>query len=89
MPVISMFYGIIIRMFYLDNKQHYKPHLHAIYQENTAVLEIPSGDLLEGNLPRNKMKLVQAWMEIHQEELSANWELAVNGEQVFKIEPLR
>ena len=84
-----MFYGIIIRMFYLDNKQHHKPHFHAIYQENTAVIEIPSGNLLEGSLPGNKMKLVQAWLEIHQEELMANWELAVNGEQVFKIEPLR
>jgi len=35
------------------------------------------------------MKLVQAWMEIHREELLADWELAAQGQPVFKIEPLR
>jgi hypothetical protein len=53
------------------------------------VLSIPDGSLLEGQLKGNKMKLIQAWMEIHQEELLANWELASNGEAVFRIDPLR
>ena len=53
------------------------------------MLSIPEGDVLEGKLKRNKMKLVQAWIEIHQDELMADWELADSGEQPFKIDPLR
>jgi Domain of unknown function (DUF4160) len=50
---------------------------------------IPDGDIIEGGLPRAKLKLVQAWVELHQDELMADWTLAVNGEQIFKIDPLR
>lgn len=53
------------------------------------VLAIPNGEVLEGSLKAGKMKLVQAWIEIHQEELMADWELASQGEQIFKIDPLR
>ncbi len=56
---------------------------------NEVVLAIPEGDILEGNLPGSKMKLVQAWMEIHRDELMADWELAVQGQEPFKIDPLR
>ena len=84
-----MFYGIIVSLYFFDNKEHKKPHIHVRYQENEAVIEIPKGGVLEGNLPSNKMKLVQAWIEIHQEELMADWELAVKGEEVFKIDPLK
>lgn len=89
MVVISMFFGIIISMYYFDKDRHHLPHIHVRYQENEAVLSIPDGTLLEGQLKSNKMKLVQAWIEIHQEELIANWELASNGEAVFRIDPLR
>lgn len=89
MAVISMFYGIIVSMYYLDNRQHHVPHIHVKYQEQEAVISIPQGELLEGELKPNKMKLLQAWIEIHQEELMADWELAIHGENVFKIEPLR
>ena len=88
MPVISMFYGIIIRMFNYDNKKHHKPHIHAQYQENNAVFEIETGEILTGDIPNRCKKLVQAWIEIHKDELHANWDLAVNGERVFKIKPL-
>ncbi|HUJ72697.1 MAG TPA: DUF4160 domain-containing protein, partial [Verrucomicrobiae bacterium] len=44
---------------------------------------------LEGKLPQNKMKLLQAWIEIHHDELHADWQLAVQGQPIFKIEPLR
>jgi len=54
-----------------------------------VVIEIPAGTVLEGKLKNNKMKLVQAWIEIHQDELMADWELAVNGDEVFKIDPLK
>ena len=74
---------------YLDNRQHHVPHIHVKYQEQEAVISIPQGELLEGELKPNKMKLLQAWVEIHQEELMADWELAIHGENVFKIEPLK
>ncbi len=89
MPVISMFYGIIVSLYYIDNKQHNRPHIHAKYQEHEAVVAIPDGEVLEGGIPRNKMKLVQAWIEIHQDDLMADWELAVNGQPLYKIDPLR
>jgi hypothetical protein len=89
MPVISLFYGLIIAMYYLDTKQHHLPHIHVKYGEMEAIYEIPNGNLLEGSLPSNKHKLVQAWIEIHQEDLMANWSLAVSGNKVFSIEPLK
>lgn len=89
MPTLSMFYGIIISMYYADNKQHKKPHVHAKYQDFEAVFTIPEGELLEGNLPPKKIKLVQAWITLHEDELVANWELATNEQTIFKIEPLR
>ncbi len=89
MPVISMFYGIIIRMFFYDNKEHSLPHIHIEYAENNAVVSIPDGNLIAGNFPKDKLKLVIAWMEIHKDELMADWKLAVEGNTVFKIEGLK
>ena len=88
MPVISMFYGIIVRMFFMDNKEHFAPHIHVEYAEYNVVLSIPEGNILAGNFPKDKLKLVWAWMEIHKDELMADWELAVNGEEPYKITPL-
>ena len=84
-----MFYGLIVRMYYFDNQQHNMPHIHVHYQDDSAVIEIPTGKLLEGKLPRAKLKLVDAWVEIHQEDLMADWTLAINGDSVFKIDPLK
>ena len=89
MPTISMFYGIIIRMYFFDNQQHSLPHIHVHYQEHNAIIEIPSGIIIEGKLPKSKQKLVDAWIEIHRDELIADWELAINGEPIFKIAPLK
>ena len=89
MPTISMFYGIIISMYFMDGKQHKIPHVHVKFQESEAVLSVPDGDLLDGSLPPAKLKLVTAWIEIHRDELVADWELAVSGQQPYKIEPLR
>ena len=89
MAIISMFYGIIISMMYMDNKQHSMPHIHADYQGYSVVLSIPDGDILTGDFPSKKLKIVRAWLEIHQEDLMADWELAVNGKTIFTIEPLR
>ena len=88
MPAISMFFGIIIRMFYRDNQQHHAPHIHAEYQGEVAVFAIEDGGVLDGGLPPPKRKLVEAWIEIHRDELHADWQLAVEGEKVFKIRGL-
>jgi len=88
MPTISMFYGILVRMFFRDIERHNLPHIHAEYQGQVAVYSIPEGNVLAGGLPGNKHKLVVAWIEIHQEDLIADWELAVNGRQPFKIKGL-
>lgn len=84
-----MFYGIIVYLFFEDNKQHHLPHIHVKYQDEEAVLSIPDGELLDGSLKSNKMKLVQAWIVLHADELVADWDLAVNGQSIFKIDPLR
>ena len=89
MPILSMFYGIVIRMYFYDDKQHHMSHVHAEYAGERAVFSIDNGEVLAGSLPSGKVRLVQAWIEIHREELLADWQLAVNGEEVFKIEPLK
>ena len=89
MATLAMFYGIIISMMYKDNKQHSIPHIHADYQGQSVVLSIPDGEILAGDFPHRKLKLVRAWIEIHHEDLLADWELAVHGKTIFTIEPLR
>lgn len=89
MAIISMFYGIIVSMYYFDNKQHKIPHIHIKYQGEEAIFSIPNGEILEGDIKSSKKKLIIAWIEIHQDELMADWELAINGEEIFKIDPLK
>ncbi|KRH97645.1 MULTISPECIES: DUF4160 domain-containing protein [Cylindrospermopsis] len=89
MPTISMFYGLIIRMFFTDIQQHNLPYLHVEYQGAEAVVSIPDGEIVQGVLPPKKLRMLQAWIVIHEEELMADWSLAVKGEPIFKIEPLR
>jgi hypothetical protein len=88
MATISMFYGILIRM-YLGKKDHNPPHIHAHYQNKKATFDIKTGNRLKGNLPHDKERLVSAWIILHKDELLANWELAQNGELPYKIEPLK
>jgi hypothetical protein len=84
-----MFYGIIISIYFFDNRRHHSPHIHVKYQENEAIFAIEDGTLIEGELPLNKKKLVEAWMEIHRDDLRADWQLASSGQNIFSIEPLR
>nr|VFK11464.1 MAG: protein of unknown function (DUF4160) [Candidatus Kentron sp. LPFa]VFK24540.1 MAG: protein of unknown function (DUF4160) [Candidatus Kentron sp. LPFa] len=89
MPIISMFYGIIIRMYLSDDKHHHLPHIHAKYAEFEASIRIDDGEILAGKLPRKQLRLVQAWVELHRDELVANWEIAIDGsESPYKIDPL-
>ena len=89
MPTISMFYGILVSMYALDIQKHHSPHIHVRYAEYHASIEIPSGNTLEGALPAKQMKLLQAWIALHTDELMADWELAAAGETPYKIDPLR
>ena len=84
-----MFYGLIISMFYGDNKQHKLPHIHVRCQDKKAVFSIPDGEMIEGTLPPKKIKLVQAWIIMHEEDLMTNWELATNEQNIFRIDPLK
>ena len=88
MPTISMFFGLIIRMYYAP-KEHNPPHIHVYYQDFKAVIDILNCDLMDGELPSRQMRLVNAWIEIHREELVADWQLCQNGEKPFMIEPLK
>ena len=85
MPEISRFYGIIIRMFYND---HNPPHFHVIYQEDEAIIEIKTLEILEGHLPKRATSLVIEWAIEHREELIKNWHKARNHETLDSIKPL-
>jgi hypothetical protein len=84
-----MFFGIIIQMLSFDNKKHSTPHLHARYGEHRASFAIESADIIAGSMPSRQIRLIQAWIEIHKEELLADWQLAIEGGEIFKIDPLK
>ena len=89
MPTISVFYGIFVAMMFEDAERHHLPHIHVRYSEYKASISIEDGRMLAGSIPPKQLKLVQAWIEIHKDELLANWSLALVGEQPSRIEPLR
>lgn len=73
MPVLSRFYGIVIRM-YFQQSEHNPPHIHALYGEDVAAIDIKSGTVLEGHLPQKALEMVREWVIIHQDELLRIWE---------------
>lgn len=86
MPEISRFYGIII---YMLVKDHNPPHFHAKYGEFIGIINIQTGELMEGELPRRALRLVQDWTELHKTELIKNWQSAQSDNpEIEKIEPL-
>ncbi|MEW5984084.1 MAG: DUF4160 domain-containing protein [Acidobacteriota bacterium] len=89
MPEISRFFGIIIRMFAEVGVPHHRPHFHAAYGDTTATFGLDPVECIGGQLPRTQQRLVEAWAEIHQAELVADWVLLQSGQQPLKIEPLR
>lgn len=88
MPELCRFYNIIIRMLFSDNTQHNKPHIHVYYNEYEASIGL-DGELLAGSIPVSQLKLVQAWIVLHEEELYAAWNNAVRNIPFNKIDPLR
>ncbi len=89
MLVILILYGIIIRLYFYDKGKHNVAHIHAEYSAFEAIFEIGTRKFLSGSILNKKIKLVHLWMEIHQEELIADWNLASKGDDVFKIKLLR
>jgi hypothetical protein len=85
MPCISQFYGIAIYMYYRD---HAPPHLHAIYGDNEAIVELNSGMVLDGSLPRRALSLTLDWLALHRQELFDNWRSARVGQPLNQIPPL-
>ena len=82
-------HGIIVQLFFFDTDKHAKPHFHVRYAEFTASIDIGTAHVLEGEIPLRQLRLVQAWVEIHRDELMADWSLAAEGNTPFKIEPLK
>ncbi len=72
MPVLSRFYGIIIRMYFLQ-KEHNPPHIHAIYHEDMAAIDIITGEVLEGYLPAKALAMVREWISLHRDTLEEVW----------------
>lgn len=86
MPVISVFFGIIIRMFYDD---HNPPHIHVEYQGRKVLLDF-QGNILRGDLQsRTALRLAREWVDLRNEELLVDWELAKGGKEIKKIDPLQ
>jgi Domain of unknown function (DUF4160) len=89
MPEIARFFGIIIRMYAEAGGPHHRPHFHAYYQQEIAIYGIDSVELIAGSLPRQQQRFVEAWAELHQQDLLENWKLLQEGRVPAKIEPLR
>jgi muramidase (phage lysozyme) len=89
MPEISRFFGIIVRMFAEVGEQHHLPHFHAYYQDHVAVIGIAPVELLAGSLPARQKRLAEAWAELHQDELLADWQRLQSGQRPLPIDPLR
>ncbi|GBU21625.1 hypothetical protein R80B4_01523 [Fibrobacteres bacterium R8-0-B4] len=85
MPLITAFYGIIITMYW---NEHLPAHFHANYGEFEALFDL-DGNVIEGELPNNKRKLVEAWALLHKEELAVDWKLVQNRVPVMPIDPLK
>lgn len=90
MPELSRFFGVIIRMYmYMEvGAPHHLPHFHAYYQDDVAIFSLDPVELIAGNFPRRQRRLVEAWAELHQEELSADWARLQAGQSPLPIDPL-
>ncbi len=89
MPTICMFYGIVVSIFYADEERHHLPHIHVRYQGAKAAIAIEDGRVLAGDFPARQLRMVQVWVDLHRDELLADFELAANGEEPYRIAPLQ
>jgi hypothetical protein len=88
-PELSRFFGIIIRMYWEANAPHHRPHFHAYYQNDVAIYGIDPVELIAGSLPRRQHRFVEAWAELHQQELLADWQRLQAGQSPLPIDPLK
>lgn len=88
MPELSRFFGIIIRMYMEVGQPHNRPHFHAYYHDEVAVFSLDPIELLAGSLPRRQRRLVEAWAELHEPELLADWQRLQAGQSPLPIAPL-
>jgi hypothetical protein len=88
MPEIARFFGIIIRMFAETVGKHHVPHFHAYYQNDVAIYSINPVEVIAGSLPRRQARFVEAWAELHGEELTKDWGRLQTGQLPEPIRPL-
>ena len=88
-PEISRFFGIIIRMYAELGSPHHSPHFHAYYQDQVTIYGIDPIEVIAGTMPKRQQRLVEAWVELHQKELMADWERLQSGQKALPINPLR
>ena len=83
MPVVARFYGITIRM-YFQQSEHNPPHIHAIYGDDMAAVDIQTEEVMEGYLPPKELSLVNEWIEMNRDKLLKMW----NTQNFEKLPPL-
>jgi hypothetical protein len=88
-PRISTFYGIVVAMFYDEERHSGRPHFHATYAGEDVSIDIATLEVLAGSFPTAGLRLVTEWAAMHRAALEANWERARRHEPLEKIEPLR
>lgn len=85
MPTISIFYGIVIQMFWND---HGPAHFHARYGNHKVSIDIHTLEVLNGHMPRRALSLILEWASYHRQQLIEDWELCVHNQPLKKIPPL-
>ena len=88
MATLSMFFGIIVKMYKEREGRHHRPHIHVVHVDKSASIDIESREILAGELDKDDLDKVRGWMSIHHEELVANWRLLGEDGLFFRIEPL-
>ena len=83
MPILARFYGIVIKMYFLQS-EHNPPHIHAIYNDDVAAIDYMTGDVLEGYLPVKALTMVREWIELNRDDIKKIWET----QEFKKIPPL-
>jgi len=86
MPTISIFYGILIQMFWGD---HAPPHFHALYAEHEVLIDIKTLKVIDGAMPHRALTLILEWASLHSTELLENWKLCEQNQSPKKISPLQ
>ena len=76
-------------MFAEAGSPHHLAHFHAYYQDEVGIFSIDPVEIIAGSLPTRQRRLVEAWAELHQAELRADWQRLQEGRKPVPIEPLR